>query len=163
VRFSIFLCFFLRIRLRRFLMSDPMARRTLLRSGEALFLEVVVAWVLDHVQLAIPAGSEDVCDEFYVDVLGFTSEPKPPVLAARGGRWYQRDGAVLHLGVDPTFSPATKAHPALTVDNYDELLARLEEVHVEIRPDDSIPGRRRCHVDDPVGNRIELIDATSSR
>jgi hypothetical protein len=25
VRFSIFLCFFLRIRLRRFLMSDPMA------------------------------------------------------------------------------------------------------------------------------------------
>ena len=30
VRFSIFLCFFLRMRLRRFLISDPMARRTLL-------------------------------------------------------------------------------------------------------------------------------------
>jgi hypothetical protein len=29
VRFNIFLCFFLRIRLRRFLMSDPMAGRTL--------------------------------------------------------------------------------------------------------------------------------------
>ncbi len=30
VRFSIFLCFFLRMRLRRFLINDPMARMTLL-------------------------------------------------------------------------------------------------------------------------------------
>jgi hypothetical protein len=29
VRFSIFLCFFLRMRLRRFLISDPMATETL--------------------------------------------------------------------------------------------------------------------------------------
>ncbi|MGC2168023.1 MAG: glyoxalase [Acidimicrobiales bacterium] len=126
-------------------------------------MEVLVTWLLDHVQLAIPAGSEDVCDEFYVGLLGFTAQEKPPLLAARGGRWYQRDGAVLHLGVDPTFSPATKAHPALTVDNYDEILAQLEDSDVEVRPDESIPVRRRCHVNDPVGNRIELIDAISSR
>jgi predicted enzyme related to lactoylglutathione lyase len=65
--------------------------------------------------------------------------------------------------VDPTFSPATKAHPALAVNNYDEILARLEAAHMDVRPDVSIPGRRRCHVNDPVGNRVELIDATSSR
>ena len=35
VRFSIFLCFFLRIRLRRFLMSDPMAGCTLAEHGPA--------------------------------------------------------------------------------------------------------------------------------
>ncbi len=122
-----------------------------------------MAWLLDHVQLAIPAGSEEECDSFYVGLLGFTAQEKPPILAARGGRWYQRDGAVLHLGVDPTFSPAAKAHPALAVDNYDELLARLEDAHLEVRPDETIPGRRRSHVNDPVGNRIELIDATSSR
>jgi catechol 2,3-dioxygenase-like lactoylglutathione lyase family enzyme len=161
VRFSIFLCFFLRIRLRRFLMSDPMAGRTLLRSGGALFLEVLVAWLLDHVQLAIPAGAEEVCDEFYVGVLGFRALEKPPILAARGGRWYQRDEAVIHLGVDPTFLPATKAHPALVVDDYDDVLGRIEIANIQIRPDASIPGRRRCHVDDPVGNRIELIDAVS--
>ncbi len=125
------------------------------------FLEVLVSWVLDHVQLAIPAGSEEVCDEFYVGVLGFTSEEKPPILAARGGRWYRRDQVVLHLGVDPNFTPATKAHPALVVDEYDDVLARLVLASIESRPDESIPGRRRCHVDDPVGNRIELIDAAN--
>jgi catechol 2,3-dioxygenase-like lactoylglutathione lyase family enzyme len=122
-----------------------------------------MGWFIDHVQLAIPAGEEGRCDTFYVDLLGFHVLEKPPVLAARGGRWYQRDEAVLHLGVDAHFTPATKAHPALVVDNYDELLERLRRSHVQIRPDESIPGRRRCHVDDPVGNRLELIDGASPR
>jgi catechol 2,3-dioxygenase-like lactoylglutathione lyase family enzyme len=117
-----------------------------------------MAWSLEHVQLAIPAGAEGRCDEFYVGLLGFRVLEKPPILAARGGRWYQRDGAIVHLGVDPHFTPATKAHPALVVDDYDELVARLAEAGVASRPDDTIPGRRRCHVDDPVGNRVELID-----
>jgi catechol 2,3-dioxygenase-like lactoylglutathione lyase family enzyme len=120
-------------------------------------------WFLDHVQLAIPAGEEERCDEFYVGLLGFRTLEKPPVLAARGGRWYRRDDAVVHLGVDPHFTPATKAHPALVVDDYDDLLERLRAAKVEIRPDESIPGRRRCHVDDPVGNRLELIDGVSAR
>jgi hypothetical protein len=38
-------------------------------------------------------------------------------------------------------------------------VARLSDAGVAIRPDDAIPGRRRCHVDDPVGNRVELIDS----
>lgn len=122
-----------------------------------------MGWFLDHVQLAIPAGEEERCDTFYVDLLGFHVLEKPPVLAARGGRWYQRDEAVVHLGVDPHFVPATKAHPALVVDDYDELLERLRNSRVEIRPDESIPGRRRCHVDDPAGNRLELIDGASPR
>jgi 4-hydroxyphenylpyruvate dioxygenase-like putative hemolysin len=41
---------------------------------------------LDHVQLAMPAGREDEADAFYHDLLGFTVVPKPPLLAARGGR-----------------------------------------------------------------------------
>ncbi len=39
VRFSIFLCFFLRIRLRRFLISDPMAGGTLAQLGQVLPIE----------------------------------------------------------------------------------------------------------------------------
>ena len=118
-----------------------------------------MAWSLDHVQLAIPAGEEGRCDDFYVGLLGFLVLEKPSVLAARGGRWYQRDAAIVHLGVDPHFAPATKAHPAFVVDDYEELVARLSDAGVAIRPDDTIPGRRRCHVDDPVGNRVELIDS----
>ncbi len=120
-------------------------------------------WQLHHVQLAIPPGEEGHCDEFYVTLLGFEEQVKSPEQAARGGRWYQRDEAALHLGVEEDFRPAKKAHPALALENYDEIVARLTGAGVDVRFDDTIPGRRHCYVDDPVGNRLELIDAASSR
>jgi len=120
-------------------------------------------WRLDHVQLAIPPGSEEVCDSFYIGLLGFAAETKPPLLAARGGRWYRRAAAVLHLGVEADFRPARKAHPALVVDAYADLLERLRDAGVEVRESDEILGTLRCHVFDPVGNRLELIDARSLR
>ncbi|HWD95780.1 MAG TPA: VOC family protein [Acidimicrobiales bacterium] len=122
-----------------------------------------MVWRLEHVQLAIGKGDEERCDAFYVGVLGFEVLEKPPLLAERGGRWYQRDEAVLHLGVVESFSPAKKAHPALLVDDYDHLLGRLEAAGIDIRPDEAIPGRRRSYVHDPVGNRIELVDGASPR
>jgi len=36
---------------------------------------------------------------------------------------------------------------------------RLSEAAVKIAEVDDIPGFRRCHIQDPFGNRIELIDA----
>jgi len=123
----------------------------------------MTGWQLDHVQLAIPAGAEERCDAFYVGLLGFTVLDKPPALAARGGRWYRRDGAELHLGVENDFRPARKAHPALAVLDYDRLVARCVAAGVDVRVNDEIPGTVRCHVDDPVGNRLELIDARTIR
>jgi hypothetical protein len=41
---------------------------------------------LDHVQLAMPPGREDVAPAFYGDVLGLVEEPKPANLAAPGWR-----------------------------------------------------------------------------
>lgn len=118
-------------------------------------------WQLDHVQLAIPPGDELRCDKFYVALLGFHELVKPPPQAARGGRWYQGDDANLHLGVEDDFRPSKKAHPALRVDDYDVVVARLHDAGVEVRSDGTIAGRRHCYVDDPVGNRLELIDATT--
>jgi hypothetical protein len=47
---------------------------------------------------------------FYVGVLGLTGLPKPPVLAARGGCWF--DGRRLQLPrVEADFRPAREAHP----------------------------------------------------
>jgi catechol 2,3-dioxygenase-like lactoylglutathione lyase family enzyme len=121
-----------------------------------------VPWHLDHVQLAVPPGAEARCDEFYVDALGFVTLDKPPVLAARGGRWYRRDDATVHLGVEVDFRPAKKAHPALVVDDYETLLERLRLRGVAVVPDEDLPGVRRCYVEDPVGNRLELIDSTTT-
>lgn len=120
-------------------------------------------WQLDHVQLAIPVGAEELCDGFYVDVLGFAVLEKPPVLAARGGRWYRRDDVELHLGVTNDFVPAMKAHPGFAIDDFDALRQRLRDAGSAPRDDDALEGVRRCYVDDPVGNRLELIDARGER
>jgi catechol 2,3-dioxygenase-like lactoylglutathione lyase family enzyme len=115
---------------------------------------------LHHVQLAVPAGSEPALREFYGGVLGMTEVPKPAALAARGGVWFRSGTAEIHLGVAADFRPARKAHPALLVDDLDDVLARLAAAGHAGRPDDLLPGFRRCYVDDPCGNRLELLAAS---
>ena len=112
---------------------------------------------IDHVQLAIPPGEENTTRRFYRDLLGMNEIAKPPELAKRGGCWFESGTVQIHLGVEPDFRPARKAHPALLCSDYDALTARLRAAGVETREDDSIPGVRRCHISDPFGNRIELI------
>jgi catechol 2,3-dioxygenase-like lactoylglutathione lyase family enzyme len=112
---------------------------------------------IDHVQLAMPAGEEEKARRFYGDVLGMTEIPKPPELARRGGCWFTSGNVQIHLGSDPDFHPALKAHPALACRGYDALVAKLRAANVEVQDDNSIPGVRRCHIFDSFGNRIELI------
>jgi len=112
---------------------------------------------IDHVQLAMPAGGEETARHFYRDVLGMRELQKPAELAKRGGCWFESDGVQIHLGVEVDFRPAKKAHPALRCSDYDGLTSRLRGAGREVKDDDNIPGVRRCHVDDPFGNRIELV------
>ncbi len=113
---------------------------------------------LDHVQLAMPAGGESDAEAFYCAVLGLTVLPKPEPLASRGGRWFVCGNVQVHLGVEDGFKPARKAHPALRIDGFDDLVKKLEETGASWRWDQDLPGVRRLYVDDPFGNRIELID-----
>ncbi len=110
-----------------------------------------------HVQLACPAGSEPALRAFYAGVLGMTEVVKPPVLAARGGAWFRSGAVELHLGVDPDFRPARKAHPGLLVEDLSAVATRLQDAGVVPRWDTDFPGFHRCYVDDPVGNRLELL------
>jgi len=105
----------------------------------------------------MPAGGEETARRFYRDLLGMTETAKPPELAKRGGCWFESGGVRVHLGVEPDFRPAKKAHPAFRCRDYDGLSVRLRAASVEVRDDSSIPGVRRCHIFDPFGNRIELI------
>ena len=114
----------------------------------------------DHVQVAMPSGREEAARTFYADLLGMTELVKPPVLAARGGCWFASGAAVLHLGVEASFAPAGKAHPALLVEDLDGLAATLTEAGYQCIPaDGEIPGVRRFHTHDPFGNRIEFQQA----
>ncbi len=38
-------------------------------------------------------------------------------------------------------------------------MGELSAAGMAVRPDTDLPGVHRCFVDDPFGNRIELIDA----
>ena len=115
---------------------------------------------IDHVQLAMPKGpeAEVAAEDFYSGLLGLERLPKPEPLASRGGCWFSNGAVVLHLGVEEDFRAARKAHPALVVHDLDALAAALEAAKLEVRPDHELPGVQRCYVDDPFGNRIELID-----
>jgi catechol 2,3-dioxygenase-like lactoylglutathione lyase family enzyme len=112
---------------------------------------------LDHVQLAMPPDGEDKAEAFYGGLLGMTRLPKPPPLAARGGCWFASGDVAIHLGVEVEFRPAKKAHPALVVRHLATLEAALTAAGVEVRPNPDQPPGAGSYVDDPFGNRIELI------
>jgi catechol 2,3-dioxygenase-like lactoylglutathione lyase family enzyme len=113
---------------------------------------------IDHVQLAIPRGGEQRGRQFYGELLGLEERPKPPELARRGGAWFERGDVKVHLGVDPAFTPATKAHPAFLVTGLPELIARLHAAGYVTQEEAPLPGYDRVFVEDPFGNRVELLE-----
>lgn len=115
---------------------------------------------IDHVQLAMPAGREDEAREFYAGLLGIPEVPKPPELAARRGAWFETGKVKVHLGVDPEFRPARKAHPGLLVSELGVLVHRLRAAGHEV-DEVGVDGHLRAYVSDPFGNRLELVDARS--
>ena len=117
---------------------------------------------LDHVQLAMPVGVEAQAREFYGVLLGLRELPKPAAIVSRGGVWFQCGGLQLHLGVELDFRAAKKAHPALLIEGYGELLEKLGAAGYEVVVDSSLSAVTRAFTFDPFGNRIELIsiDAT---
>jgi hypothetical protein len=113
---------------------------------------------IDHVQLAAPAGTEDALRAYYVGILGMTEIPKPPVLAARGGCWFQAGPVQLHLGVEENFRAARKAHPGLRVVDIEAYADLLAARGATVTWDGDLPGYRRFFSYDPVGNRLEFLE-----
>jgi catechol 2,3-dioxygenase-like lactoylglutathione lyase family enzyme len=116
---------------------------------------------IDHVQLAMPPGpeAEERAIGFFQGLLGLPRVPKPPELALRGGCWFELGPARVHLGVEEDFRPARKAHPALVVDDLPALCRLLDGSGHPTRRAEEVPGQPQWYVDDPFGNRIELVPA----
>lgn len=109
-------------------------------------------------QLATPAGGEDLARRFYRDVLGLAEQPKPPHLAKRGGCWFRNDHVQIHLGVDKDFRPATKAHSALLMQGLPAFIQACHANGLEVIDDQPLEGYDRTYVNGPFGNRIELME-----
>jgi catechol 2,3-dioxygenase-like lactoylglutathione lyase family enzyme len=114
---------------------------------------------LDHVQLAMPAGREAEAVAFYEGILGIAQVPKPDHLATRGGCWFEDGDLKVHLGVDPEFRPATKAHPAFIVDDVRAIAGAAAATGFAVKDDEPLDGYDRVYVTDPFGNRIELMQS----
>ena len=112
---------------------------------------------LDHIQLAMPQAGEDKARAFFADILGLEEVPRPEALRANGGCWFEGGSAQIHLGVETPFTPARKAHPALLVDDLNALITELSEAGINFTHGKPIAGYRRGDINDPFGNRIELI------
>jgi catechol 2,3-dioxygenase-like lactoylglutathione lyase family enzyme len=117
---------------------------------------------LDHILLAMPAGRESDARKFYQGILGIPETIKPPNLAARGGCWFEDGELKIHLGVEKNFVPARKAHPAFIVDDLAGLEATLVKAGYPVAHDQPLEGYDRIFVDDPFGNRIELMQVKAS-
>lgn len=113
---------------------------------------------IDHVQLAMPPGGEVRARAFFEGLLGIPEVPKPERLASRGGCWFESGDLRVHLGVEEGFRPARKAHPALAVDGLPALASALAAAGVDVRDEGVADGMHQVYVDDPFGNRIELVE-----
>jgi catechol 2,3-dioxygenase-like lactoylglutathione lyase family enzyme len=117
--------------------------------------------LLDHVQVAAPAGCEEQARRFYGELLGLHELDKPAGLAGRGGAWFALGaGTQLHVGVAEDFAPARKAHPGLRVHSVarlESLGRQLAAVGAPVAWDSELPGVRRFFTHDPFGNRLELL------
>lgn len=115
---------------------------------------------LDHVQLAAPAGCEAIARAYFAGLLGLIEVPKRGDTVGSGGAWFRTATIELHVGVDPEFRPARKAHVALRLQSIAALEAlgvRLAAAGHPVRWDSRLPGVRRFFTDDPWGNRLELL------
>jgi catechol 2,3-dioxygenase-like lactoylglutathione lyase family enzyme len=106
----------------------------------------------------MPAGGEDLARNFYAGILGISETQKPPHLTKRGGCWFERGDLKIHLGVETDFRPARKAHVALLVADLGELQGKLRASGYVLKEDEPLEGYHRIYVDDPFGNRIELLE-----
>jgi hypothetical protein len=67
----------------------------------------------------------------------------------------------VHLGAETDFRSARKAHPAFIVANLHALVTRLQRAGHRAADDEPLEGFARVYVDDPFGNRIELMEPNS--
>ncbi|HET8929539.1 MAG TPA: VOC family protein [Acidimicrobiales bacterium] len=118
--------------------------------------------LIDHVQLAMPPGGEHAARGFYTGLLGLPERPKPAHLTSRGGCWFETTTVKIHLGVESDFRPARKAHPAFLVENLGELVDRLRAARVALVDDEPLEGYDRVYAYDPFGNRLELLEPTTT-
>jgi catechol 2,3-dioxygenase-like lactoylglutathione lyase family enzyme len=115
---------------------------------------------VDHIQLPIPVGASPRARQFYQTLLRLT-EVRDPALDRPGVLRFSLGWQRLDLSEGPYTGVAPQAHLALRVQDLRGLSEALTRAGhpIEVSPQPS--GEDRVYVEDPFGNRIELIEPGS--
>jgi catechol 2,3-dioxygenase-like lactoylglutathione lyase family enzyme len=117
---------------------------------------------IHHVNVVVPPGETESVVSFYLDVLGLRRTAKPTEGVARSGAWFDIDERTQVHVSERDGATHPQSHFGLVVDDFDDVLRRVELscAHWEEQPD--IFGGRRGFTRDPAGNRVELLEAAGS-
>jgi catechol 2,3-dioxygenase-like lactoylglutathione lyase family enzyme len=117
--------------------------------------------VLQHVTLELRREDWPVAKRFW-SMVGF-EEVDPPGPLGEQSAWVERDGTQIHLQWhdEPVVPP--NAHPAVVVDDWEGVVARLRDEGFEVDERPRHWGAARCFVRAPGGHRVELMAAAPPR
>jgi len=124
----------------------------------------VLVHAVDHVQLPLPAGAADRARDFYEGVLGLRPLADGPAPERPGTLRYRLGPQRLDLAEGAHAGSAPQTHLALRVRDVAALARHLRARGVPVDgpsalrlPADAAP-RLRLYVEDPFGNRLEMIE-----
>jgi catechol 2,3-dioxygenase-like lactoylglutathione lyase family enzyme len=113
---------------------------------------------LSHVNVSMSRGpeAERIARAFYTGILGLPEIPKPLMMRANGGLWFDANGQHVHLSVEePRSGPDAQRHFGMEFDDIELIRAKL--ISGGFRPETASPAPwQRFFVNDPFGNRIEI-------
>jgi len=112
---------------------------------------------VDHVQLPIPRGGAASARAFYEQALGL-AEYRDPLLDRPGTLRFSLGWQRLDLTEGHYTGVAPQAHLALQVAGLQLLAGRLRQAGYRV-DDAPLLAQQRLYVEDPFGNRLELIES----
>lgn len=109
---------------------------------------------LHHVQLPFPVAKAAQVYQFYTDFLGLKNFAAPNASRFRFGL----NGLWLELTPSTNSPPVQSGHVALNVLDLPALRHRLLQAGHTLEETQALPGYRRFFINDPAGNRLEILE-----
>jgi len=113
---------------------------------------------LHHVNVVVPPGATGNVVGFYADVLGLRQVTKPTEGVAQTGAWFDIDERTQVHVSERDGERHPQSHFGLVVDDFDDVLRRLDAVGAPWEDQPEIFGGRRGFTRDPEGNRVEILE-----
>ena len=115
---------------------------------------------IDHVTVVITDVERSI--KFYTEVLQLPQMTSPSTFPGAGlnVRWFKAGNQLVHLYIANEADKPSPRHFALHVADIKAARAHITAKNVPIRETTPIPGAERFFINDPDGNRIELIHWT---